>query len=83
MPEPSKQEKPAEAAKKKKLSFKDQQELEKLPDLIEELETKQVELNKQISASGFYKKDPDVIAKNLAELEKTRTKAGAGLSALG
>ncbi len=74
VPEPSKQEKPAEAAKKKKLSFKDQQELEKLPDLIEELETKQVELNRQISASGFYKKDQDVIARTLAELEKTEQK---------
>lgn len=73
-PETGKQEKPAVAAKKKKLSFKEQQELEQLPDLIDQLETKQAELNQQISASGFYKKDQDVIAKTLAELEKTEKK---------
>jgi len=38
--EVSKQEKPV-AAKKKKLSFKEQQELDKLPQMIDELEAKQ------------------------------------------
>jgi len=73
-PETSKPEKPTVAAKKKKLSFKEQQELEQLPSLIDELEAKQAELNQQISASGFYKKDQDVIANTLAELEKTEQK---------
>ena len=56
-------------AKKKKLSFKDQQELNKLPDMIDELETKQAALTLQISSSGFYKKEPLAIAKTLDELK--------------
>ena len=56
-------------SKKKKLSFKDQQELNKLPDMIDELETKQAALTLQISSSGFYKKEPLAIAKTLDELK--------------
>ncbi|MDD5266619.1 MAG: ATP-binding cassette domain-containing protein [Methylococcales bacterium] len=67
------QEKPA-AAKKKKLSFKDQQELNKLPEMIDELEAKQVELTQQISSSAFYKKDPLAIAKTLDELKAIQAK---------
>ena len=44
---------------RKKLSFKEQQELTNLPELIAQLETKQADLNRQIAASGFYKKDQD------------------------
>ncbi|MGZ8153169.1 MAG: ATP-binding cassette domain-containing protein [Methylovulum sp.] len=65
-----KQEKPATAAKKKKLSFKEQQELDKLPSIIDELEKKQAELNKQVSAADFYKKNQDVVGKTLSELQK-------------
>ena len=69
----SKQEKPA-AAKKKKLSFKDQQELNKLPEIIDELEAKQAALTQQISSSAFYKKDPLAIAKTLDELKEIEAK---------
>ncbi|HEY5139590.1 MAG TPA: ATP-binding cassette domain-containing protein, partial [Methylococcales bacterium] len=71
--EAPKQEKPA-AAKKKKLSFKDQQELIKLPEIIDELEAKQTALTKQISSSAFYKKDPLAIAKTLDELKEIEAK---------
>ena len=71
------------AATKKKLSFKEQQELDKLPELIDELETKQAELNQQISAPEFYKKDQAVVAKTLDELKQDRCKAGASLQAMG
>ncbi len=57
--------------KKKKLSFKDQQELDNLPNLIDNLETKQAELTKQVGAASFYKQDQTAIGKTLAELEKT------------
>ncbi len=69
-----KQDKPATEAptpKKKKLSFKDQQELDNLPALIDGLESKQAELTQQVSASSFYKQDQSIIGKTLAELEQT------------
>lgn len=71
----TKQEKPAapaptRTATKKKLSFKEQQELAKLPELIDELETKQAELNRQISEPEFYKQDPITVAKTLDELKQ-------------
>lgn len=74
-----KQEKPAapapvRTAAKKKLSFKEQQELAKLPELIDELETKQAELNQQISAPEFYKQDQIVVAKTLDELKQVDEK---------
>jgi len=70
----SKQEKPVTTAKKKKLSFKEQQELDKLPQLIDELEAKQVALTGQISSPSFYKKDPLVVAKTLDELKAIEVK---------
>jgi len=71
-----KQEKPAantaeRPATKKKLSYKEQQELDRLPDLIDELEARQAELNQQINGADFYKNDKETIAKALSELEKT------------
>jgi len=70
--ETSKVYKPAETpAKKRKLSFKDQQELSNLPNLIEELENKQADLTRQVSAASFYKQDQTLIGKTLAELEQT------------
>jgi len=65
---------PARAVTKKKLSFKEQQELDKLPELIGELETEQAELNRQISAPEFYKKDQAVVAKTLDELKQVDAK---------
>jgi len=61
---------PVRAVTKKKLSFKEQQELDKLPEVIGELETMQTELNRQISAPEFYKKDQAVVAKTLDELKR-------------
>ncbi len=59
---------------KKKLSFKEQQELNNLPELISQLEAQQVELNRQISDADFYKNDQAIIAKTLAELQAIDTK---------
>jgi ATP-binding cassette subfamily F protein uup len=61
---------PARTAAKKKLSFKEQQELAKLPELIDELETKQTELNQQISAPEFYKQEQVAVTKTLDELKQ-------------
>ncbi|MDD2800820.1 MAG: ATP-binding cassette domain-containing protein, partial [Methylococcales bacterium] len=64
----------APATPKKKLSFKEQQELDKLPALIDQLETRQAELTQQISNANFYKQDQAVIAKTLDELKQTEEK---------
>ncbi len=55
----------------KKLSYKQQKELEQLPELIDELENKQADLNLQINEPEFYKQMPDEINKKLAELQQT------------
>ena len=60
----------ARSAVKKKLSYKEQQELDKLPILIDELESKQLALNRQISAPEFYKNEQTVVAKTLEELKQ-------------
>jgi ABC transport system ATP-binding/permease protein len=59
---------------RKKLSFKEQQELHNLPELIAQLEAQQVELNQKISSADFYKNDQSIIANTLAELQATDTK---------
>jgi len=72
--ETSKVYKPAELpAKKKKLSFKDQQELNNLPNLIDELESKQAQLALLVGSASFYKQNQDIISNTLAELEKAET----------
>jgi ATP-binding cassette subfamily F protein uup len=63
-----------QAVKKKRLSYKDQQELNDLPQMIDDLEVKQVALTLQISSSAFYKKEPLAIAKTLDELKSIETK---------
>jgi ATP-binding cassette subfamily F protein uup len=65
-----KKEKPKAAAPTKKLSFKEQRELEQLPQLIEELEATVANLTNLISAGDFYKQPPDAVASGLASLEQ-------------
>ena len=79
-PEPSKKtepsvkkEKPApqpQANKKKKLSYKEQQELNNLPQHIEELETKQAQLTELTNSAEFYKQDQKTVAQTLDELNQ-------------
>ena len=64
----------AAPVKKKKLSYKEQQELEQLPKLIDELETKQAKLTAQIGAASFYKQEPLAIAKTLDEMKEIEAK---------
>jgi ATP-binding cassette subfamily F protein uup len=73
--EPAKKDKPITAAipKKKKLSFKEQQELKNLPALIDELEAKQTAFTKQIAEPSFYKQDAKTVAKTLDELKALET----------
>jgi ATP-binding cassette subfamily F protein uup len=55
--------------KKKKLSFKEQQELSKLPELIAELEATQVQLTAQINDPDFYKQPQQIVNDALAKLQ--------------
>jgi len=60
-------------AKKKKLSYKEQQELDQLPALIATLEDQQTELNATINAVDFYQQDQAAINAVLANLANTQT----------
>jgi len=73
-PEKAKAESVNPPPKKKKLSYKEQQELNQLPELIEQLETRQTELNELINSSEFYKNDQPAITRTLEELNQTVTK---------
>ncbi|MDD1620760.1 MAG: ATP-binding cassette domain-containing protein [Methylococcaceae bacterium] len=53
----------------KKLSFKDQRELEQLPGRIEELESLQAELTAQINGADFYKQSQEAVAAMLEQLK--------------
>jgi ATP-binding cassette subfamily F protein uup len=55
--------------KPKKLSYKDQRELEALPARIEALETEQAELQEVINVNGFYQQEGDAVEATLARLE--------------
>src|SRR5690606_31846892 len=60
------------ASKPKKMSFKEQRELEALPSKIEELEAEQATIAEQMADPGFYQGDGSAAAKTtqrLAELE--------------
>ena len=56
---------------RKKLSFKEQQELNNLPELIAQLEAQQAELNQKMSSADFYKNDQAFVASTLADLQTT------------
>jgi ATP-binding cassette subfamily F protein uup len=71
---PAAQAPPVRSGTKKKLSFKEQQELDSVPGLIAELEAKQAELNLQVSAPEFYKQDQTVVTKTLDELKQIDVK---------
>jgi ATP-binding cassette subfamily F protein uup len=72
--------KPAATAKAKKLSFKEQKELENLPEKIEKLETDIAALNARMGQPEFYQQARDAITQaqtRAAELEHTLATAYA------
>ena len=52
----------------KKLSYKDQRELDALPERIETLEAELAALQTRTADPGFYKEDPDTVAATLRQL---------------
>lgn len=62
------------SAKPKKMSFKEQKELEGLPEKIEQLETEIAALNQRMADAGFYQQSKDAITQaqvRMAELEQS------------
>jgi ATP-binding cassette subfamily F protein uup len=59
-----------EVPPKKKLSFKEQRELDELPAMIEVLESEQRALAAKIASPGFYKEAADVIKQSLARVDQ-------------
>jgi ABC transport system ATP-binding/permease protein len=58
-----------ESSRKRKLSYKEQRELEALPARIELLESEQAALNARIAGPDFYKETPDAIRAALARAD--------------
>ncbi|HBS27427.1 MAG TPA: ABC transporter ATP-binding protein [Gammaproteobacteria bacterium] len=54
----------------KKLSFNDQRELDKLPKIIEKLETEQSDIHDQMNKSNFYQQDTKKVSATTDRLEK-------------
>jgi ATP-binding cassette subfamily F protein uup len=52
---------------KKKMSYKDQRELENLPKQIETMENRQAELNATLNSADFYQQNPDAVKTVLDE----------------
>jgi ABC transport system ATP-binding/permease protein len=65
------------AATKKRLSYKEQRELDAMPQTIDALEAAQNELQQRIAARDFYKQDKAAIAETLAAFEKSQTQLAA------
>jgi len=61
-------------ANKKKLGYREQQELDQLPDKIEALETEQATLTAAVSDPGFYQQDPSVVEKTMRQLDDVSKK---------
>ncbi len=57
------------AGKPKKITYKDQRELDALPARIEALETEQAQLHAAVNDAGFYQRPPDDISAALERLE--------------
>lgn len=59
---------PAKKAARKKLSYKDQRELDNLPDKIDDLETQLQQLSDQSASAEFYQQDAQKVNDTLARL---------------
>jgi len=69
--------KPPEKTGKKKLSYKENRELEALPDQIDELENSIASLQEQVNTADFFSKDPEFTKKILNQLEESESKLEA------
>jgi len=56
-----------------KLSYKDKRELEALPDLIEQLESRLAQLQSEVAADGFYRQDHSLTREILEQLSNIQS----------
>jgi len=63
--------------KPNKLGYKDQRELDKLPEKIELLETRVQQLTEEMAKAGFFQQDRNVIINTQKELEAANTELDA------
>lgn len=70
--DPVKKEQATSKKSKKKLSFKEQNELKTLPALIEKLEDEQSTVEQKISQGEFYQQDKETITITLERLEEIK-----------
>jgi ATP-binding cassette subfamily F protein uup len=68
----------ATAVERKKLSYKEQRELESLPARIEALEAEQRRLNDTIAGPDFYKEPRETIHETLARVDELRDEIESG-----
>ena len=68
---------PSRRKSRKKLSYRDQSELDALPDQIAQLETQQQELHAQMADPEFFRQDPATISAATSELEQLTAKLEA------
>jgi ABC transport system ATP-binding/permease protein len=61
----------------RKLGFKEQRELNELPQRIEELESRQAELNQTINSADFYKQDHEHTNQTLQQLQQVDAQLSA------
>ncbi len=73
MPEP----KAAKSAAPARLSYKEQRELEQLPERIDQLEQRQQALQAQTADPAFYKQEPTAIARQAEELRALEAELAA------
>ena len=66
---------PTDAApRKRKLSFKEQQELAALPGLIETLETEMQALHAKMAAADYFRQSGDILARDKTKLDDLQTR---------
>ena len=69
--------KPAPPAKPRRLSFKEQKELERLPKQIERLEIEQAEIHAAMARTTFYQQDKTLISRTTLRLEALQKELAA------
>ena len=70
----------APAAAKRKLSFKEQQEFDKLPKRIAELEDEQAALQRRIEEPAFYQEGAAAIKETMARIDQVQNELDAALA---
>lgn len=69
----------ADTSKARKLSYKEQQELKELPELIDSLEKRQLELEKTMAEPGFYQSEQAEVDATIKDVAAVQEKLEAAI----